>query len=81
MTYYEAAVQILSAAKHPLSTQEITERAIEQKLIRPRGMTPQATMSAVLYGRQSSGSVIVKIGEPGTGRAKRGSVRWVLRDL
>lgn len=80
MTYYEAAVQILRAAQHPLSTREITDRAKEQKLIRPGGKTPQATMSAVLYGRQGSGSVIVKIDEPGTGRAKRGSVRWALRD-
>jgi hypothetical protein len=79
MTYYEAALQILSSARHPLSTREITDRAIERGLVAPRGATPQATMAAELYRRLGSDSRLVKIGTPDEGRAKPGSVRWALR--
>lgn len=79
MTYYEAAVQILRSAQCSLTTQEITDQAIERKLIVPRGKTPHATMSAELYRRASDNAELVKIETPGPRRAKRGTVRWTLR--
>lgn len=79
MTYYEAALSVLRSARHPLSTQEITDSALQRKLIRPGGKTPNATMSAALYTRVGHSSELVNIDAPGNGRAKRGSVRWTLR--
>jgi hypothetical protein len=77
-TYYEAAIKVLESAQHPLTSYEITARAIDAGLIAPAGRTPQATMSAVLYRHARTGAILVKIGEPGNGRAKWGSVRWAL---
>jgi len=79
MTYYEAALQVLRSAGHPMSTREITDQAIDRGLISPRGKTPHATMAARLYLRCRSDSELVKLDAPGNGRAKRGSVRWTLR--
>ena len=79
MTYYDAALSVLRSARHPLSTQEITELALERGMILPAGKTPKATMSAALYTRVAEDSEIVKIDVPGNRRAKRGSVRWTLR--
>lgn len=79
MTYYEAALTVLRSARRPLTTREITERAIDTGLVTPRGKTPHATMAARLYRRASNDAELVKIEVPGDGRAKRGSVRWTLR--
>ena len=79
MTYYEAALRILRSARHPLTTREITVRAIEGGLIRPTGKTPHATMAAELYLRVRNDPELVKIEDPGPSRAKQGSVRWTLR--
>lgn len=79
MTYYEAALSLLRSARRPLSTQEITELAVQRKLIVPRGKTPNASMSAALYQRVRDSGDLIKIDAPGDGRAKRGSVRWTLR--
>ncbi|WP_367185041.1 winged helix-turn-helix domain-containing protein [Trebonia sp.] len=81
MTFYEAAIQVLRSAGCPLTTREITTRAIETGLITPRGKTPDATMSAALYLRLRNDAVLVKLQEPGEWRAKQGSVRWTLREL
>lgn len=78
MIYYEAAIQILRSVQHPLTTREITELAIERGLIKPVGKTPHATMSAALYQRAQSDSELIKLEDPGNGRAKRGSVRWTV---
>jgi hypothetical protein len=51
VTFYEAALQILKSSREPLTTREITERALENGLIVSRGKTPVATMGAELYGR------------------------------
>lgn len=80
ITYYDAALRVLRSAGRPLSTQEITELALERRMILPAGKTPHATMSAALYTRVGEDSEIVKIDVPGNGRAKRGSVRWTLRN-
>ena len=79
MTYYEAALRILRSARRPLTTREITDLAIKKGLITPVGRTPHATMGAELYQRARNDPVLVKIQEPGNGRAKQGSVRWTLR--
>ena len=79
MTYYEAALEVLRLAHQPLSTQEVTDRAIAKRFISPAGTTPKATMAAVLYRGAKSNSDLLKIEEAGEFRAKRGSVRWTLR--
>ena len=49
MTYLDAALAVLQAAKQPLHYAEITHRALEQGLIVPTGLTPEATMGSRLY--------------------------------
>ena len=80
MTYFEAAVQILESSRNPLTTREITERALELGLIVPQGKTPLATMSAVLYRRLGADAQLVKAGARGPTRARWGTVRWTLRE-
>jgi hypothetical protein len=80
MKYYEAALQVLKSAPHPLSVEEITDQAIQKRLIAPTGKTPYATMRASLYGRLQVDPELVKLHEWGRVRAKQGSVRWALRD-
>jgi hypothetical protein len=79
MTYLEAAIQILKASRRPLTTRELTERAIARQLIAPRGKTPEATMSATLYVGLRTNNELVKIADRGPSRAKHGSVRWTLQ--
>jgi HB1, ASXL, restriction endonuclease HTH domain len=79
MTYYEAALQVLRAARRPLTTQEIADQALEQGLIAPNGKTPHGTMRAKLYLALRSDTALVKLEESTNGRARRGSVRWTLR--
>jgi hypothetical protein len=76
MTFYEAALQILKSSSKPLTTREITERALERGLIVSRGKTPEASMAAVLYGRLGTDAQLVKIEDRGPTRARRGTVRW-----
>lgn len=79
MTYYEAALQVLRAAKRPLTGREITEEAVARGLIKPMGKTPHETMLAELYTRGRNDPELVKLAVPGVnGRTKRGSVRWTL---
>jgi hypothetical protein len=49
MTYVEAAIAVLEEAGTPLHYREITRRALAQRLIEPKGQTPEATMGAQLY--------------------------------
>ena len=77
MTYYEAALRVLKFVGHPLTAREITDQAIEAGLIAPAGKTPYATMRAALYVRVRSDLELLKMEDPGNGRAKRGSVRWM----
>src|SRR5690606_30645992 len=48
MTFYEAALQVLEGAGHPLHFQEITERSIAENLLSHVGKTPEQTMLARL---------------------------------
>lgn len=77
--YYEAALQVLRSAAHPLTAQEITNEAVQRGLISPRGRTPHATMRARLYTRVRVDPELVKIETLSNKRAKPGSVRWTLR--
>lgn len=79
MTYFEAARAILGSAEDPLTTREITDRALKAGLVVTRGRTPHLSMSAALYKRLGSDAELIKIEVPGRNRAARGSVRWTLR--
>jgi hypothetical protein len=79
MTFYEAALQILKSSHQPLTSQEITRRALELGLVASHGKTPAATMAAVLYRQLSTDPQLVKVEDRGPVRAKRGTVRWTLR--
>ena len=81
MTYLEAALHILGVVQRPMTAREITERALTEKLIIPRGKTPQATMSAVLYRNAQPDGCVVKLAIPANLRAARGSVRWTLQTM
>lgn len=78
MTYLEAALVILKASGAPLTAAEITKRALQRSLIRPRGKTPEATMTASLYveSARNPRSAVRRVFDPGVQRARRGSVRW-----
>jgi hypothetical protein len=77
MTYYEAALRVLKFVGQPLTAREITDQAIEAGLIAPAGKTPYATMRAALYLGVRSDLELLKMEDPGNGRVKRGSVRWM----
>ncbi len=63
MTYLEAAYDVLRAAKQPLHYSEITHRALEQGMIVPTGLTPEATMGSRLYtDTKEEGSRFVRVG-------------------
>jgi restriction system protein len=49
LSYKEAAVQVLEEAAQPLHYREIARRSVDEELINPQGLTPEATMGAQLY--------------------------------
>ncbi len=53
MTYMQAALTILAHAERPLTVPELTAVAMAEGLVRPRGKTPDRTMSSVLYRRMA----------------------------
>jgi len=79
MTYFEAALLVLRASRHPLSTSEILERIERQHLITVTGRTPLATLSATLYRHLGKHPELHRELIPGAHRAARGTVRWSLR--
>jgi HB1, ASXL, restriction endonuclease HTH domain len=79
MSYFEAAIEILEQASKPLTTREVTDAAMKAGLLKPKGKTPEATMSAALYTRAGADTRLVKLATPGAKRAHRGSVRWSVR--
>jgi HB1, ASXL, restriction endonuclease HTH domain len=78
LTYFEAALTILSSAESPLTTRQITEHALRQGLITTRGRTPEATMSAALYRKLGTDDKLVKIDVRAQKRAGHGTVRWAI---
>lgn len=85
MSYMQAAFAVLKASEHPMSTQELVDVAMRHGLLRPRGKTPVATMSAYLYRyiRDHPSAELIRVAPQGSRpepkRAPRGSVRWALR--
>jgi len=79
VTYYDAAIKVLESAQHPLTSQEITDLAVNQKLIEPRTKTPYDSMRAALYVHGRDDPRLIKLEDTGTLRAKKNSVRWILR--
>jgi HB1, ASXL, restriction endonuclease HTH domain len=75
VTFLQAAQTVLRSARQPMTAAEITDAALRRGLLKSRGKTPIATMTARLYGRPSN-SPIRREFTPGRWRAKRGSVRW-----
>ena len=72
MTYLDAAHKILSAAEGPLHYQEIARLALDQGLITPTGLTPDATMGSRLYtDTKQEGSLFVRTGRGVFDLAKR----------
>jgi hypothetical protein len=82
MNYFEAALTVLKVSKKPMTAQEIIDEAVAKGLLNPQGKTPQATLYAELYMhvRDDPDPVIERHAEPGRTRARRGSVRWSLRN-
>lgn len=78
MTYLEAAFEVLKSSSSPLSTREITERAMQRQLIAPHSKTPVASMAAALYQALRADDHLLKLEDPGRHRARRGTVRWTL---
>ena|SRR5438128_11762405 len=81
-SFLEAAEIVLAEAGEALTAAAITEEALLRSLIRPSGKTPVATMTAALYveARDNPASRVLRLAEPGPQRARRGSVRWMLRE-
>jgi HB1, ASXL, restriction endonuclease HTH domain len=59
MTFLEAAEVVLRTARKPLTVREITETALRRGLLETHGKTPEATMSAALYGGPPDGPIRV----------------------
>jgi len=49
LSFKEAAIEILNSSDTPLSPKEIIDLALEKELIQTEGLTPEATMGAILY--------------------------------
>jgi len=49
LSFKKAAKKILSETDEPLSAKELTEIALEKDLIETEGLTPEATMAAIIY--------------------------------
>lgn len=82
MTFYEAALEILKSSRKPLTSREITQRALERGLIVSRGKTPRLTMTSELYTHVGIDPRLVKTEDRGpTGRTKAGTVRWTFREI
>jgi len=63
-SFLEAAFQILSETDHPMSAKELTQVALDKGLLETQGVTPAATMAALIYvnlKRKGSASKFVQI--------------------
>jgi len=59
-----------------MTVREITDVALRKGWVKTSGKTPQATMSAALYGAPKDGPLQREYAA-GRQRAVRGSVRWL----
>ena len=65
MTYLNAALTVLAHADRPLTVGELTAVAVAHGLVRPRGKTPDRSMSSVLYRRMAADPDAPVIGRQG----------------
>ncbi len=81
-SFLDAALAVLSQTERPMTSLEITAEALRQGLISATGKTPEATMSARLYRaiHKNPNASVVRVAEEGPTRARRGTVKWALRD-
>jgi hypothetical protein len=81
LSYLQAALAVLEMSGCPMTAREITDEAISRGLLVSFGKTPVRSMETVLYRHalDESGRRIIRLFETGAGRARRGSVRWVLK--
>jgi hypothetical protein len=80
LTYVEAAIEVLSRSREPLTLRELVGLCLQQGLIAPAGRTPDKTMAAALYAHVAGPHpLITKLERRGPNRAERGSVHWTLR--
>lgn len=80
MTYLEAAVVVLEASDHPLTTYEILMQIESRELVPSSGQTPVRTLRAALYRNLGKHPRLRVQSEEGSGRAAWGSVRWYLSE-
>src|SRR3954451_7164863 len=66
MTFLEAALEILKRERKPLHYKELTERAMERKLLTFVGRTPEVTMQTQLTNavKKAPGAPFVRV-KPG----------------
>src|ERR1700690_1448426 len=66
MTFLEAALEILKRERRPLHFKELTQKALERKLLTFVGRTPEVTMQTQLTGavKKAPGSPFVRV-KPG----------------
>jgi HB1, ASXL, restriction endonuclease HTH domain len=78
MTYLEAAITVLRASGHPMTTSEIVERITSGDLIQVTGQTPARTLAAALYRNLGKHPQLRREAKMNKVRAARGTVRWYL---
>jgi hypothetical protein len=76
--FLDAALRVMSS-RQAMTAIEITEAALQCGLLKTRGLTPQATMTAALYlETKAERPRVRRMFMPGPKRARRNSVPWTL---
>jgi hypothetical protein len=84
VTYFEAIMFVLRRSQVPLTTNELCDRVLESGLVQPKGKTPKASISAVLYRHAGGDSGLIRLNlvrldDAGRWtRGLRGSVAWAV---
>jgi hypothetical protein len=70
--------RVLQASGRPMTEGEIAAEALRRGLLVTKGKTPERSMAAALYlaQRDDPDCPVKRVFEPGTNRARRGSVKW-----
>jgi hypothetical protein len=63
-----------------MTAEEITAEALQRGLLTPTGKIPVKSMEAVLYGHADYARYPERVCETSGQRAKRGTVRWRMRE-
>jgi hypothetical protein len=77
----QVALEVLRSSGRAMTAEEIVAEALSRGLLTPSGKTPEASMTAVLYGhvRDAAEPQIQRHAEPGPKRARRNTVSWSLK--